>query len=228
MPYTLFIAGDSTAALKGASEKPMTGWGEYLQSHFQSTISVDNRAINGRSTRSFLAERRLEHIEQDFKEGDYLFIQFGHNDGKCEDPLRYTDPNSDYRHHLQIMIESARQRGGTPVLLTSVSRRWYTADGTLDPENIGRYPAAMSELAVATHTPLLDIFRASKQLYASIGEEGTKSLFMHLPEQAHPNYPHGITDNTHFSDAGAQAIAKLVAEAIAQSPDLLDLKQHLR
>lgn len=217
MTHTLFIAGDSTAALKGASDKPMTGWGEYLQRYFNSTIQVDNRAINGRSTKSFIAEGRLEHIKKDFKEGDYLFIQFGHNDEKKEDPLRYTDPDTEYRHNLIQYIEAARQLRGTPVLLTSVSRRRFTSDGQLDPLTVGAYPEVMRQVAEETQTPLLDIFAASQDLYLTLGEEDSIKLFMHLPEKAHPNYPNGVADDTHFSDEGAQHIAKLVVKAIQQS-----------
>jgi lysophospholipase L1-like esterase/acetyl esterase/lipase len=228
MTPTLFIAGDSTAALKGATEKPMTGWGEHLQDYFDPSVHVDNHAVNGRSTKSFIVEGRLADIEKDFQAGDYLFIQFGHNDEKKEDPSRYTDPDQDYPQYLIQCIESARQRGGIPVLLTSVSRRRFTADGKPDPLAVGPYPAAMRRVAEQTGTPLLDIFEASQQLYRALGEEGSKQLFMHLPEKVHPNYPAGITDNTHFSDEGARQIAKLVAEAIKQSTVLSALKQHMK
>lgn len=226
MTQTIFIAGDSTAALKGASDKPMTGWGEYLQAYFSPMIHVDNRAINGRSTKSFLHERRLSHIENDFKAGDYLFIQFGHNDSKEEDPNRYTDPDHEYRINLLQFIHTARKLGGTPVLLTSVSRLRFTEDGTPDPLAVGRYPEAMREVAQASGTPLLDIFASSQRLFHSLGEEACKPLFMHLPKLAHPNYPDGIADNTHFSESGAQQIAELVVDAILQSYDLGALRQH--
>ncbi|WP_226001927.1 GDSL-type esterase/lipase family protein [Paenibacillus sp. BJ-4] len=227
LPIRLFIAGDSTAAQKGATEKPMTGWGEHLQSYLDPSVHVDNRAVNGRSTKSFIAEDRLADIEKDLQAGDYLFIQFGHNDEKKEDPTRYTDPDGEYRQNLIQCIESARKRGGFPVLLTSVSRRRFTADGEPDPLAVGAYPAAMRRVAEQTHTPLLDIFEASQQLYRSMGEEESQQLFMHLPEKVHPNYPAGVTDNTHFSDEGARQIAKLVAEAIGQCTELSALKQRM-
>lgn len=226
--HTLFIAGDSTAALKGAAEKPMTGWAEYLQEYFAPTIRVDNRAINGRSTKSFLAEGRLAAIERDLKRGDYLLIQFGHNDSKQEDPSRYADPDHEYPENLQYFIDTARKNGATPILLTSVSRRNFLADGTLDPLAVGAYPEAMKEVAKNTQTPLLDIFTASQQLFQRLGEQGTKPLFMHLPAGAHPNYPQGITDNTHFSDTGARLIARIVAQAISQSEELPALQAYLR
>ncbi|RCX22564.1 lysophospholipase L1-like esterase [Fontibacillus phaseoli] len=228
MTSTLFIAGDSTAAIKGASEKPMTGWGEYLQGYFRSSFTVDNRAVNGRSTKSFLTERRLTAIEKEFQAGDYLFIQFGHNDGKLEDPLRYAAPNPEYRENLVRFIESARRNGGTPVLLTSVSRRRFLEGGIPDPLAVGEYPEVMRQVADDTGTALLDIFAASQQLYRALGVDGTRHLFMHLPKQAHPNYPDDISDDTHFSDVGARHIASLVAQAIHQSHALPELKRHLK
>lgn len=227
---TVFIAGDSTAALKGASEKPMTGWGEYLGDYFSPSVRVDNRAINGRSTKSFLAEGRLEAIAKDFQPGDYLFIQFGHNDGKQEDPARYADPDGAYRSNLLRFVEAARRGGGTPVLLTSVSRRKFDANGELDPLAVGPYPEVMKEVAAAERVPLLDIFSASQQLYKALGEDGSRHLFMHLPERVHPNYPDGIRDDTHFSDTGARHIARLVALAVKQSAseELRGLRQYMK
>ncbi|MFC7681405.1 rhamnogalacturonan acetylesterase [Paenibacillus sp. GCM10028914] len=228
MSCTLFIAGDSTAAIKGATEKPMTGWGEYLQDYFNPSVRINNQAVNGRSTKSFMAERRLEAIEKEMLAGDYLFIQFGHNDGKLEDPLRYADPSTEYQSNLEQFIESARRSNVTPVLLTSVSRRRFLEDGTLDPLAVGEYPDAMRQVAVSTKTPLLDIFAASQELYRALGVEGTRPLFMHLAEHAHPNYPNGIIDDTHFSDMGARKIAELVAQAIIQCDDLSKLQSYMK
>ncbi|WP_379161687.1 rhamnogalacturonan acetylesterase [Paenibacillus sp. sgz5001063] len=228
MMPTLYIAGDSTAAQKSGGEKPMTGWGEFFHVHFGPEITVDNRAVNGRSTRSFLAEGRLEDIGKDFRSGDYLLIQFGHNDQKMEDPARYTDPETEYRQNLLTFIDFARSRGGYPVLLTSVSRRRFTSGGEPDPLAVGLYPEAMREVAAQTGTPLLDIFASSQQLYRVLGEEGSRQLFMHLPANAHPNYPEGVTDDTHFSKEGAARVAERVAEAIRQSPELTALGVYLR
>ncbi|WP_246187950.1 TIM barrel protein [Paenibacillus tengchongensis] len=220
---TIFIAGDSTAARKAADRKPETGWGEHLPKELAPGIAVDNRAINGRSTKSFIVEGRLDDILRDFRSGDYLFIQFGHNDEKIEDPLRYTDPDRDYRSNLRLFIEAARSRGGFPVLLTSVSRRRFTADGEPDPLAVGPYPQAMREVAEATGTPLLDIFAASQELYRSLGTEGSRRLLLHLAPGEHPNYPEGVTDDTHFSEEGAVRIAELVGAAIAGCPALAAL-----
>ncbi|MET3847110.1 rhamnogalacturonan acetylesterase [Paenibacillus sp. OAE614] len=230
MTMTLYIVGDSTAALKGAIEKPMTGWGEYLQQHLDPAIRVDNRAINGRSTRSFIAEGRWAAVENELQPGDYVFIQFGHNDQKQEDPSRFADPapGGEYRTNLKRFIESSRSRGAIPVLLTSVSRRRFTAEGLPDPDAVGPYPEAMRETARETGAPLLDLFAASQQLYHRMGQEESKHLFMHLPAGSHPNYPDGTDDDTHFSDRGAREIAGLAAETIRQCEALPGLHPLLR
>ncbi|MEK3792386.1 rhamnogalacturonan acetylesterase [Paenibacillus sp. FSL R7-0204] len=225
---TIYIAGDSTAAQKGGGEWPMAGWGEYLQQYVSRKVRIENRAINGRSTRSFLAEGRLADMERDFLPGDFLLIQFGHNDQKLEDPLRYTEPHTDYRDNLKVFIDSARSRDCTPLLLTSVSRRRFTPDGEPDPQAVGLYPQVMREVAGETGTSLLDVFAASQQLYRRLGAEASAELFMHLPPGARPNYPDGITDDTHFSRSGAQQIAALVAEALAQCAELSLLHPYLR
>ncbi len=223
-PYPIiYIAGDSTAAIKGATEKPMSGWGEYLQQHVQPEVVIRNYAVNGRSTRSFLAEGRLEYIADQLKPGDYVCIQFGHNDGKIEDPARYADPEHDYPEFLQQYITAVRSKGATPILLTSVSRRYFLENGQLDPEALGPYPAAMRQVAATTATPLVDVFEHSQQLYRELGEQESISLFMHLQPGTHPNYPNGITDNTHFSEYGAARIAELITHAIHQHPDLTEL-----
>lgn len=147
----------------------MAGWGEYLQQYVSRKVRIENRAINGRSTRSFLAEGRLTDMERDFIPGDFLLIQFGHNDQKLEDPLRYTEPHTEYRRNLQVFIDSARSRGSFPVLLTSVSRRRFTRDGEPDPQAVGLYPQVMREVAVETGTPLLDIFPPPSSSTADLG-----------------------------------------------------------
>ncbi|NQX45070.1 rhamnogalacturonan acetylesterase [Paenibacillus tritici] len=229
---TIYIAGDSTAAQKGGGEWPMAGWGEFLQAYVSREVRIMNRAMNGRSTRSFLAEGRLTDLERDLLPGDFLLIQFGHNDQKLEDPLRYTEPHTEYRQNLKSFIDSARSREAVPLLLTSVSRRRFTADGEPDPQAVGLYPQVMREVAVETGTPLLDIFAASQQLYRTLGAEASMELFMHLPPGNRPNYPDGIADDTHFSQAGAQKIAALVAEAlvesVSQSAALAGLQPYLR
>lgn len=227
MAFTIFMAGDSTAAQKGTDKKPEAGWGEGFRSLLSPAIKLDNWAVNGRSTKSFIAQGRLEAIMRKLQPGDYLFIQFGHNDQKIEDPERYTDPDQAYQANLQRFITAVREKGGKPVLLTSVSRRRFLEDGSLDPLAVGPYPAAMRQVAAETNTPLLDMFAASQELLQQFGAEAAKELFLHLQPGDHPNYPDGVTDDTHFSEAGAEQIAILVKREILNNPSLAELHPFL-
>ena len=122
-PVAIFLAGDSTMAPKQADKRPETGWGEKLEAHFKDgTVKVENRAMNGRSTTSFIAEGRWQAIVDALQKGDYAFIQFGHNDQKKDKPGVYASPE-DYKANLARFIAEARAKGATPVLMTSVSRR---------------------------------------------------------------------------------------------------------
>lgn len=139
---TLFIAGDSTAAQKYADAAPETGWGMALPFFLHKDVTVANHAINGRSTKSFLDEGRLDAILEVIRPGDLLLIQFAHNDQKDTDPTRYTEPWSTYQDNLRRYVSEARERGALPVLATSVERRKFDADGRAL-RTLGDYPAAM-------------------------------------------------------------------------------------
>lgn len=195
----LYIAGDSTAATKEPQARPEAGWGEYLQEFMPTGIEVENHAINGRSTKSFLFEERLAAIEAKLEPGDALLIQFGHNDGKVDDPYRYTDLET-YQENLGIFIETARKRGAQAVLLTSVSRRTFE-NGVLQEDTVGPYPAAMREVARKKGVPLLDLYYSTWKWLASLGDEESKQFFI-------------TTDNTHFNETGAQAVAAMVASTL--------------
>lgn len=221
----LFIAGDSTAAAKAPEKRPESGWGEYLESFFQESLTVCNHAQNGRSTKSFLNEGRLAIIEEALQPGDYLFIQFGHNDQK-EDRDRGTAPFGDYQTNLSRYIAAARKKQAQPVLLTSVTRRSYLENGELDAATLGDYPQAMRELAVKEQVPVLDIFSLTQAKYRALTPEKTKKLHLHLAKGSHKNYPDGVEDNTHFNEAGAKRIAALIAQTIALSS--LPLKDYLK
>ncbi|MBB3108856.1 lysophospholipase L1-like esterase [Paenibacillus phyllosphaerae] len=224
---TIYLAGDSTCAQKSGGEKPMAGWGEFLPLYFMPAARVRNWAVNGRSTKSYITEGRLEAIKRAIQPGDFLFIQFGHNDQKIEDPTRYCN-EEDYKRNLLAFIEAARSAGASPVLLTSVSRRRFDADGKLDPEAVGPYPRWMRELAAESGVPLLDLFALSQQLLEETGVQDSIGMFTHLAPGEHPNYPDGLTDDTHFSEEGAQAIARLALIAILDCPELTVLRDWLR
>ncbi|MCB5236449.1 rhamnogalacturonan acetylesterase [Niallia circulans] len=221
---TIFIAGDSTAAEKTADRRPETGWGEKLSAFFTDQIVIDNRAINGRSAKSFINEGRLSAIEHTIRPRDYLFIQFGHNDQK-DDPVRGTEPYGDYQKNLHTFINTAFKHGAQPVLLTSVSRRHFT-DQLIDSMSLGEYPLAMKQFAKTHNIALLDIHKKSMELFQSLGPDLSKNYFLHLEAHESSNYPNGIKDNTHFNEYGAEAIAQLISNALKESD--LPLKRFLK
>ncbi|WP_369257525.1 rhamnogalacturonan acetylesterase [Streptomyces sp. R35] len=198
---TLYIAGDSTAAQKYADAAPETGWGMAFPFFLHEDLKVANHAVNGRSSKSFVDEGRLDVILEAIRPGDFLLIQFGHNDEKSADPTRYTEPWTTYQDYLRQYVDGARARGARPVLATSVERRKFDADGNALPTH-GDYPASMRALAEDEHVALLDIQALSLALWQKLGVEETKKYF---------NWTETEQDNTHFNPPGAIAVARLVA-----------------
>ncbi len=220
----LFIAGDSTAATKGGHEKPMTGWGECLQTYFNEQLVVVNYAVNGRSSKSFIDEKRLAQIEREIRENDFLAIQFGHNDSK-EEKERFTEPFGSYQSYLTEYVQAALNAGATPLLVTSVTRR-VVKNGLIEENTIGAYPEAMKELAQKNHWPLLDLYEASYSDICKIGAEEAKKYYLHLNPELYPNFLEGLADNTHFSELGAKRMAELFVRELRQSD--LSLKEFLK
>jgi lysophospholipase L1-like esterase len=215
-PVTIFLAGDSTMAAKRPEKRPETGWGEMLAQHFEDgTIRVENRAVNGRSTRTFLSEGKWNAITSDLKSGDYVFIQFGHNDSSKEKIDRYTSPE-DYRKNLITFIADVRAKGSEPVLLTPVMRRRFDKEGRFYDAH-GEYPDIVRHVAAEQKVSLIDMHRSSEEVVVRYGVDGSRKLFLQLKPGEHPNYPHGVDDNTHFSPLGAEEMAKLAVEGIRKS-----------
>ena len=213
---TIFIAGDSTAT--NQSLKPFAGWGQMMQTFFNAV--VDNHAFSGRSTISFIAEKRLDAILEKISPGDFLLVQFGHNDQK--DDERHTEPFTTYTEALKVYIASAREKGATPVLITPVHRRRWKDGEQCD--TLGDYPEAVRRLAAAEDVPLIDLHKKSGELLAALGEEKSKDIFLHIPPGVYEYYPNGLEDDTHFSEPGAVEIAKLVVGEIRDSiPKLAEL-----
>jgi lysophospholipase L1-like esterase len=211
-PITLFLAGDSTMAEKLSDKRPETGWGEILQASFDpAKVKVENHAKNGRSTRTFISEGLWQGIVERIKPGDYVFIQFGHNDESKEKTDRYTPPE-DYRNNLLKMVGDVRGKGGLPVLLTPVMRRKFRNGALVDTH--GEYPDIVRAVALAEKVPLIDMHRRSAAVLSAMGDSASRSLFLQLKPGENPNYPNGIEDNTHFNPNGAQAMAKLAVDGI--------------
>jgi lysophospholipase L1-like esterase len=205
-PRRIHIAGDSTASQKYANAFPETGWGMALPWYVAPRIDIVNHAMNGRSSRSFVAEGRLDAILEAIRPHDVLLVQFGHNDQKPE-PVG-TDPWTTYRSHLRLYLDAAREHGAVPVLLTPAERRRYDADGNAAPSH-GFYPDAMRALAAAEDVPLIDITAQTLALWQELGPDGSRLDFVR-------------TDNTHFSQVGAGAVARLVARGLLATGVLAD------
>jgi lysophospholipase L1-like esterase len=217
----IFLAGDSTIAIKETKAYPETGWGMPFVYFWDSTITVVNKAKNGRSTKTFLSEGLWKSIMDDAKEGDYVIIQFGHNDESPEKKERYATPDT-FKMNLTRFITETREKKATPILLTPVSRRKFDKESIALPTH-EQYTALTKEVAKEQGVLFIDLDEKSKALYQQFGAENSKLLFLQLQAGEHPNYPEGKTDNTHFNELGARLIAQLVLKELqAIVPDLAE------
>lgn len=224
-PITVHLAGDSTMAEKLPEKRPETGWGEFLAAQFRpGSVIVDNRAKNGRSTRTFIEEGRWKDLMDATKPGDVVLIQFGHNDQSVEKPDRYTPP-ADYTRNLERFVADVRAKDATPVLLTPVARRRFDENGRVVASH-GEYPDLVRALAAREGVALIDMERRSSAVLQETGVEGSKALFLWVAPGTNPNYPKGVEDNTHFSPLGAERMAREFAAALRVSG--LPLAESLR
>ena len=224
-PITIYLAGDSTMAEKLPIKRPETGWGEFLQQAFDSKqIQVENHAKNGRSTRTFIAEGLWQAIIERLNPGDYVFIEFGHNDEVPEKVDRYTPP-PDFEKNLVRMVKDVREKKAIPVLLTPVMRRNFDASGEFVDKH-GVYPDLTRSVAQQLSVPLIDMHRKSESVLKQYGEAGSRKLFLQLKPGENENYPNGITDNTHFNPFGAHIMAGLAVDGIREAK--LDIGKYLK
>jgi lysophospholipase L1-like esterase len=220
----VYLIGDSTMAIKEVKAYPETGWGMPFAYFFDSSVVVDNRAKNGRSTRTFLSENLWQPVADNLKEGDYVFIQFGHNDESKDKTDRYTTPEH-YKSNLIKFINETRSKKAFPVLLTPVSRRYFDSSGRIRETHI-LYSKLVEEVAAQYKVPFIDADKKSRELYQKLGSEYSKLLFLQLEPNEHPNYPEGKIDNTHFNELGARKVAQIVLAGIKDLK--LDLANHIR
>jgi len=224
-PIRVYLAGDSTMAQKLPEKRPETGWGEALQKFFKADeVRIENHAQNGRSTRTFITEKRWQAIIDKLKKGDYVFIQFGHNDESKEKVDRYTPP-ADYRNNLIKFISEVREKKAVPVLMTPVMRRRFDENGNFF-DTHGEYPDIVRTVAAEYKVVLIDMHHETENLIKRYGVEASKKLFLQLAPGENSNYPKGIEDNTHFSPLGAGLVAGLVVDAIREQK--LTLAKHLK
>ena len=207
---TIHLMGDSTMAEKALSDgKLERGWGMMFPNFVDDTFRVVNYAQNGRSTKSFIDKGLWDIVQYALQPGDYVFIQFGHNDSKADDPDRYAPAFGAYQENLRTFIRGAREKGATPILLTPVARRWFK-NGKLDRNCHTDYPAAMKQVAEEMGVTVLDITTPTLDWIESIGDEASKAYFM---------ISTGKDDNTHTVASGARKVTEIVCEALkAQVP----------
>ena len=218
-PITIYMIGDSTMSIKAPRAYPETGWGMPFAGFFDSTVKVDNRAKNGRSTRTFISENLWQPVFDNLNEGDYVFIQFGHNDESKEKTERYTTPDQ-YKENLTRFVKETRSKKAIPVLLTPVSRRRFDEEGNAL-ETHAAYSPLVKEVAKALNVLFIDLDTKSKDLYQRMGVENSSLLFLQLKPGEHPNYPGGKDDNTHFNELGARLIAQIVLAEVKVIDPLL-------
>jgi len=243
---TIFIIGDSTAAKKDLSKgSPERGWGMALQCYFdEAFLRVDNHAVNGRSSKSFITEGRWQKVLDKLQPGDYVIIQFGHNDEKKNDSTRYTQPGSTFDANLARFVRETRQRGGIPIVMNPVVRRNFAAsakrveddeslrnttfkdgakaaEGSVLNDTHGLYAVAPRRVADSLHCHFVDANRITHDLEQRLGVEGSKKLHMWYLPGEHPALPKGRQDNTHYNIYGAHQVARLLADALCEEIPLL-------
>jgi pectinesterase len=223
-PITIYLAGDSTMAEKLPEKRPETGWGEFVQQFFnRDSVRVENHARNGRSTRTFITENRWEAILKKLKAGDYVFIQFGHNDESKQKADRYTPPE-EYRKNLLMFVNTVREKNANPILFTPVVRRRFDSLGVFY-DTHGEYPDIVRAVARENNVALVDMQRETRELLERYGVEESRKLFLHVLPGESQNYPEGREDNTHFSPLGAELVARLAIEGLREAH--LDLVRYL-
>ena len=213
----LRLMGDSTMADKNLSyENPERGWGQRLKSHVDTNVVVANYAQNGRSTKSVQTLGIWDRVKKDLKAGEYLFIQFGHNDSKESDTTRYAAAFGAYQENIRLFVDYALSVGAKPVLFTPVSRRWFDSEGNLKRNCHGDYPAAVTQVAQEYGLPIIDANTITQEWLISLGDEATRKYYMWLPEGTNPKHPKGLVDNTHTNVAGARQIVNLLLPEIVK------------
>ena len=219
---TVYLIGDSTIAIKQVKTYPETGWGMPFSWFFDQSVKVDNRAMNGRSTRSFIEENRWAPIVDALNTGDYVFIQFGHND---EVPTKKTYTTEiEFVKYLTQYVNETKAKGAYPVLITPVARRSFDKDNQLiDTHKV--YAQLVRDLAKNLDVPLIDLSKTSMDMLQKLGPENSILLYNHLEIGENPNYPNGKKDDTHFNEFGARKMAQLVLVDIKALN--LPLTQHI-
>lgn len=219
----LYMVGDSTMANKPDLEYPERGWGQLLPAYFNSSLVIENHAQNGRSTRSFIYEGRWDSVYKKLQSGDFVVIQFGHNDEVESKTGRYATPE-EFQYNLRKFVTESQQKGAKPILCTSIARRNFVDSILIDTH--GSYPSYLMAVAKEFNIPCIDMNEKSTKLLSSLGEEGSLPLFLQIPPGVYKKVPDGKIDNTHLSEKGATTMAGLFVEGIKEQ--YLELEKYLK
>ena len=212
-PVTVFLAGNSTVV--DQATEPWAAWGQMIPRFFKpGNVVVANHAESGETLKAFIGERRLAKVLSTMKKGDYLFIEFAHNDQKPGST--YLEPFTTYKEYLGRFITEARSRGATPVLVTSMHRRRFDSTGTIV-NTLGDYPEAMRQTAAEQHVALIDLNAMSKQFYEALGPVRSTKAFVHYPAGTYPDQATELKDDTHFNNYGAYELAKMIVEGLRRT-----------
>jgi lysophospholipase L1-like esterase len=213
---TVFLAGDSTVT--DQRNEPWSAWGQMLPRFFRDDIAIANNAESGESLKSFVGEKRLEKVMSQIKAGDWLFIQFNHNDQK--EKGEGVGPFTTYKASLKRFIAEARSKGAHPVLVTAMFRRNFDEHGKIV-DTMAQYPEAVRQTAAEEKVTLIDLNAMSRTLFEAMGPETSKKAFVHYPAGSFPGQTEELKDDTHFNTYGAYELAKCVVEGIKKdSPEL--------
>lgn len=247
---TVFMIGDSTMANKPlAKENQERGWGQMLPIYLQGKIKVDNHAVNGRSSKSFIDEGRWDKVMEKLRPGDYVIIQFGHNDEKAKSPDRYTVPGGSFDDNLRRYVNDTKSKGATPILMNAIARRnfppnagadiasesddrqkeWkgrYPNEGVILVDTHGAYLDSPRRVAIETGTVFIDMNKLTHKLVQELGPSSSRELFMWIPADTYEFCPKGKIDNTHLNIFGGIVVSRLAVNALAaQVPEL---RQYIR
>lgn len=208
----IYLVGDSTMSQKTKPESPERGWGMLLPDYFEESIKIENHAVNGRSSRSFTYEGRWDSVMNLVNKGDYVVIQFGHNDDVITKTGRYSTPE-EYRYNMTRFILDTKEKSANPILCTSIQRRKFDTIGQLI-DTHGVYPEIVRELGNEFDIPVIDMQLMSEELIEDYGIEKSKLIFLHFSPGEIDFFPKGKEDNTHFSELGGKLMAGLFVRGL--------------
>lgn len=213
-PLMIYLIGDSTMSDKpDPRNNPERGWGQMLPAYFAKSVTIKNHARNGRSTKSFIEEGLWKAVLDSLQPGDYVFIQFAHNDEKDYDSTRFTNPYTGYRRNLEKFVRETREKEAIPILFTPVVRREFNDKGVLM-DTHGPYPLVVRMVANDMEVPFVDLQWLSEEMVLAAGPEKSRAYYLWVEAGTYKKFPEGMQDNTHLNETGATEIARLAVKEL--------------